>query len=206
MNIKTLAEKLNLSVIDTKSFIVKFVQSNQEFSGVSITGDEIDDNLASFLLTQVETQKEKLQAKNQLPGDEPKKKGRPRKDKTALVSAQNNLENGLNASSNSSTSVAEIIINEGIRTGTDLANLQAAATFQALAVTQAQNNNNLAEWLINQNNSNRAIAAEFLNSSIAQLVSVDPNELAARMAALQGTEETTLAIAGLLPQNWEPEY
>lgn len=204
MNIKILAEKLNLSVIDTKSFIVKFTQSNPEFSGVSITGDEIDDNLASFLLSQVEAQKEKMQAKNQLPGDEPKKRGRPKK--SALVSAQNNLENGLNAAANSSTSVAEIVINEGIRTGADLANLQAAATFQALAVTQAQNNNNLAEWLINQNNSNRAIAAEFLNNSINQLVSVDPNELAAKMAALQGSEETTLAIAGLLPQNWEPEY
>ena len=204
MNIKILAEKLNLSVIDTKSFIVKFTQSNPEFSGVSITGDEIDDNLASFLLSQVEAQKEKMQAKNQLPGDEPKKRGRPKK--SALVSAQNNLENGLNAAANSSTSVAEIVINEGIRTGADLANLQAAATFQALAVTQAQNNNNLAEWLINQNNSNRAIAAEFLNNSISQLVSVDPNELAAKMAALQGSEETTLAIAGLLPQNWEPEY
>lgn len=204
MNIKILAEKLNLSVIDTKSFIVKFVQSNPEFSGVSITGDEIDDNLASFLLSQVEAQKEKMQAKNQLPGDEPKKRGRPKK--SALVSAQNNLENGLNAAANSSTSVAEIIINEGIRTGADLANLQAAATFQALAVTQAQNNNNLAEWLINQNNSNRAIAAEFLNNSISQLISVDPNELAAKMAALQGSEETTLAIAGLLPQNWRPEY
>ena len=204
MNIKILAEKLNLSVIDTKSFIVKFTQSNPEFSGVSITGDEIDDNLASFLLSQVEAQKEKMQAKNQLPGDEPKKRGRPKK--SALVSAQNNLENGLNAAANSSTSVAEIVINEGIRTGADLANLQAAATFQALAVTQAQNNNNLAEWLINQNNSNRAIAAEFLNNSISQLISVDPNELAAKMAALQGSKETTLAIAELLPQNWEPEY
>lgn len=204
MNIKILAEKLNLSVIDTKSFIVKFLQSNPEFSGVSIAGDEIDDNLASFLLSQVEVQKEKMQAKNQLPGDEPKKRGRPKK--SALVSAENNLENGLNAAANSSTSVAEIVINEGIRVGKNLGYLQSAATFQSLVITQAQNNNNLAEWLIQQNNSNCAIAAEYLNSSISQLVSIDPNELAAKMAALQGTEETNLAIMGLLPQNWQPEY